>query len=124
MPPDPSLALLITPAAYARLLTDRLGVMMILAPVIGVVSCVAGLYLSYAYNLAAGGLIVLVVTGLFLACWVFAPRHGLLAQRRTRSPGDLQQVDLVAGKPLAGQAMGGSEHGPLGDGQRAPHRRG
>lgn len=80
------LALLITPAACARLLTDRLGLMMILAPAIGVVSSVAGLYLSYAYNLAAGGLIVLVVTGLFLACWIFAPRHGLLATRRTTRP--------------------------------------
>lgn len=83
------LALLITPAACARLLTDRLGVMMLLAPAIGVLSCVAGLYLSYSYNLAAGGLIVLVVTSLFLICWVFAPRHGILARRlpNRRRPG-------------------------------------
>jgi manganese/iron transport system permease protein len=82
------LALLITPAACARLLTDRLGVMMLLAPAIGVLSCVAGLYLSYSYNLAAGGLIVLVVTSLFLICWIFAPRHGILARRLpNRRPG-------------------------------------
>lgn len=75
------LALLITPAACARLLTDRLGVMMVLAPAIGVLASVAGLYLSYVYNLAAGGLIVLVTTVVFLLCWTFAPRHGLLARR-------------------------------------------
>lgn len=71
------LALLITPAAAARLLTDRLGVMMLLAPAIAAFSAIVGLYLSYAYNLAAGGLIVLVVTAIFLLCWVFAPKHGL-----------------------------------------------
>jgi manganese/iron transport system permease protein len=76
------LALLITPAACARLLTDRLGVMMLLAPLIGVGSSVVGLYLSYHNNLATGGLIVLVVTGAFLACWALAPRHGLVAKLR------------------------------------------
>ncbi|MET9880027.1 anchored repeat-type ABC transporter permease subunit [Actinacidiphila glaucinigra] len=78
------LALLITPAACARLLTDRIGTMMVLAPGIGAGSAVVGLYLSYAYNLAAGGLIVLVVTAVFILCWLLAPRHGLLVARRGR----------------------------------------
>lgn len=76
------LALLVIPAACARLLTDSLGRMMLLAPAIGAGSSVAGLYLSYGLNLAAGGLIVLVATAAFLACWLLAPRHGLLARRR------------------------------------------
>jgi len=80
------LALLITPAAAARLLTDRLESMMLLAPAIGAGSAVVGLYLSYAFDLAAGGLIVLVVTAVFLTCWVAAPRHGLVARRRTSRP--------------------------------------
>lgn len=80
------LALLITPAACARLLTDRIGVMMLLAPAIGAGSGLIGLYLSDASNLAAGGLIVLTVTAVFVACWLFAPRHGLV---RRRSPRDL-----------------------------------
>jgi manganese/iron transport system permease protein len=78
------LALLITPAACARLLTDRLAAMMLLAPIIGVAACTVGLYLSYWLNLAAGGLIVLVVTGIFLLCWLLAPRHGLITRRTTR----------------------------------------
>jgi len=79
------LALLITPAACARLLTDRIGVMMVIAPVIGALSGLTGLYLSYAFNLAAGGLIVLTATAVFIACWVFAPRHGLISRRTSRA---------------------------------------
>ncbi len=74
------LAMLVTPAAAARLLTDRLGMMMVLAPVIGAGSAVTGLYLSYSYNLAAGGLTVLVVTAVFVVCWLIAPKHGLLTR--------------------------------------------
>ncbi|WP_265523438.1 anchored repeat-type ABC transporter permease subunit [Oerskovia flava] len=76
------LALLITPAAAARLLTDRLGLMMFLAPVIGGASALVGLYLSWSLDLPAGGTIVLVATAVFLVAWFFAPRHGLLARRR------------------------------------------
>ncbi|RUR03547.1 anchored repeat-type ABC transporter permease subunit [Labedella endophytica] len=72
------LALLITPAAAARLLTDRLGVMMLLAPVIGGSSALLGLYLSWSLDLPVGGVIVLVATAVFLIAWFFAPRHGLL----------------------------------------------
>lgn len=78
------LALLITPAAAARLLTDRLGVMMLLAPVIGGSSAVVGLYLSWSYDTPVGGTIVLITTAVFLAAWLLAPRHGLLAKRWRR----------------------------------------
>ncbi|AVT37001.1 anchored repeat-type ABC transporter permease subunit [Plantactinospora sp. BB1] len=78
------LALLITPAAAARLLTDRLGVMMLLAPVIGGTSALVGLYLSWSYDAPVGGTIVLVATAVFLAAWLFAPRHGLLTRRWRR----------------------------------------
>ncbi|ALJ18695.1 anchored repeat-type ABC transporter permease subunit [Microbacterium sp. No. 7] len=78
------LALLITPAAAARLLTDRLGVMMLLAPVIGSASALVGLYLSWSADLPVGGMIVLVATAVFLLAWFFAPRHGLVPRRLTR----------------------------------------
>lgn len=78
------LALLITPAAAARLLTDRLVSMMILAPVIGAVGAFAGLYLSWGFDLPVGGTIVLVLTAVFLLLWVIAPRHGLLMRGRQR----------------------------------------
>lgn len=79
------LALLITPAAAARLLTDRLGVMMLLAPVIGGGSALVGLYLSWSLDLPAGGTIVLVATAVFLLAWFLAPRHGFLARRRAHT---------------------------------------
>ena len=78
------LALLVTPAATVRLLTDRLGRMMVLAPVIGGLSALVGLYLSWSIDLPAGGTIVLVATTVFLACWLVAPR-GLLGAARRRA---------------------------------------
>ncbi len=83
------LALLITPAATARLLTDRLGAMMFLAPVIGAVSALLGLYLSWSFDLPTGGIIVLTLTVAFLLAWFFAPRQGLIAKAR-RSTGTEQ----------------------------------
>lgn len=76
------LALLITPAATARLLTDRLGAMMALAPAIGGLSALLGLYVSWSWDLPTGGTIVLVLTAFFLAAWFLAPRQGLIARRR------------------------------------------
>ncbi len=76
------LALLITPAATARLLTDRLPAMMALAPAIGGLSALLGLYVSWSWDLPTGGTIVLVLTAFFLAAWFLAPRQGLIAKRR------------------------------------------
>lgn len=76
------LALLVTPAATARLLTDRLGTMMWLGPLVGALASVVGLYLSWSIDLPTGGTIVLVLTAGFVLAWLVAPRHGLLARRR------------------------------------------
>ncbi len=85
------LALLITPAATARLLTDRLGVMMALAPVIGGLSALVGVYVSWSWDLPTGGTIVLTLTAVFLAAWFGSPHQGLLGRalerRRRVSPG-------------------------------------
>jgi manganese/iron transport system permease protein len=78
------LALLVAPAATARLLTDRLGVMMLLAPVIGASAALLGLYASWSWDLPTGGTIVLVLTAAFLLAWFLGPRHGLLARGRLR----------------------------------------
>jgi manganese/iron transport system permease protein len=69
-------AMLVTPAATARLLTDRLPVMIMLGSLIGVASGITGLYIAYHNDVAAGGTIVLVATGLFGLAWLFAPQHG------------------------------------------------
>jgi len=59
-------AMITTPAATAQMLVQRFGKMISTAALIGVVSAVAGLYLSYAFDLASGAAIVLVETALFL----------------------------------------------------------
>jgi len=63
-------AMLVTPAAAAYLLTKRLPVMMILAATIASASGVIGLYLSYYINVASGPAIVLVATLIFLVSWL------------------------------------------------------
>jgi manganese/iron transport system permease protein len=78
------LALLVTPAATARLLTDRLGVMMLLAPALGGGSAFIGMYLSWSYDLPVGGTIVLVATAGFVLAWLAAPRHGAFGAWRRR----------------------------------------
>jgi len=79
------LALIVTPPASARLLTDRLGRMMAISALIAVASGVVGLYVSYYADIAAGGTIVLAATGFFLISLITAPNHGVLSgaiQRR------------------------------------------
>ncbi|MCL6435525.1 MAG: metal ABC transporter permease [Leptolyngbyaceae cyanobacterium HOT.MB2.61] len=79
------LSLLITPGATAYLLVKRLYQVMILGAVIGVVSSVSGMYLSYFYNLPSGPAIVLVVSGLFLLALLFSPSQGILTNPSPRS---------------------------------------
>jgi manganese/iron transport system permease protein len=78
------LALLVTPAATARLLTDRLGVMMTLAPAIGGLSALVGVYISWSWDLPTGGTIVLVLTAAFLVAYFLSPREGLVARLGAR----------------------------------------
>lgn len=59
-------AMLVTPAATAYLLTHRLPVMMALAALIASFSGVIGLYLSYYLSIASGAAIVLTATVIFL----------------------------------------------------------
>lgn len=74
-------AMLITPASTAYLLTDRFERMLVLSAAIGVLSAVAGLYSSYYWNVSSGAAIVLVATLLFFLAMLFAPKRGLVLQR-------------------------------------------
>ena len=60
-------ALLVTPAAAAYQLTSRFVPMMVLSAVLGSVSTVGGLYLSYYLGSSSGATIVLLATCLFFA---------------------------------------------------------
>ena len=74
-------AMLVTPAATAYLLTRRLASMMLISAVLGALSSVVGLYLSYYINIVSGSAIVLTATVFFLLAFLFNPRQGLLRRR-------------------------------------------
>ncbi len=63
------LAMLVTPAATARLIADRLPRMLALSATIGALSGIGGLYLSYYRNVASGAAVVLVATAVFFIVW-------------------------------------------------------
>lgn len=73
-------AMLITPAAAAYLLTRRLWTMMVISAVLGASSSVIGLYLSYYLNVASGAAIVLTATAAFVMIFLFNPRQGLVVK--------------------------------------------
>ncbi len=72
------LAMLVTPAATARILTRRLPAMMAVAAALGVLSNVSGLYISYYLNIASGPTMVLVATLFFGLVFLFAPGRGMI----------------------------------------------
>ena len=76
-------AMLVTPAATAQLLTVRFTRLMLTAAVVGIGSAIAGLYISYWLDVASGATIVLVQTALFGLALVLGPR-GVVARRRGR----------------------------------------
>jgi manganese/iron transport system permease protein len=78
------LAMLVTPAATARILTDRLRVMVALSAAIGVASGIAGLYLSYYRGVPSGAGVVLVATAVFLVVFLFASQSGAVTSRIQR----------------------------------------
>lgn len=75
-------ALVVTPGATAYLLTDRFPRLILLSVTIGALTSAAGAYISFFLDGATGGVIVCLQTLLFLAAFLFAPKHGLLAARR------------------------------------------
>ncbi len=101
-----SVGLLITPAATAYLLTDRLNRMMIIAAISGVTSVIGGLYLSVWLNAAGGVSIMLFCTLQFIAVLIFAPRYGLMAdwlRRKRLVPQQLLEDILRSVHKLGGE---------------------
>jgi manganese/zinc/iron transport system permease protein len=83
-------AMLITPASAAYLLTDRMYRMVILAAIFGMLAGVLGAFLSFlGNNLPTGPFMVLAASAVFLAAFLFGPRHGVIVRWwRQRSRAD------------------------------------
>lgn len=94
-------AMLIIPGVTARLLTDRLGRMLVIAPVMSIICSVIGLHLSYWLDASAGGLVVLVQGAGFLIIRLFGPRHGFISRRlaRARAAREDQRREVMALDP-------------------------
>lgn len=77
--------LVVTPGATAWLLTDRFPRLVCIAVTIGSVTSFLGAWASYYLDGVTGGIIVVAQTLIFLLVFIFAPVHGLLANRRSVS---------------------------------------
>lgn len=104
-------AMLITPASTAYLLTDRFGRMLGISAAVGVTSAIAGLYLSYYWNVSSGGAIVLVATVFFFLAFLFAPKGGLVIRRaRVAAQARLTAQEDVLKQLYALQSGPGERH--------------
>ena len=94
-------ALIITPAASAYLLFDRLNRMIYAAAAIGVGCFWVGFWMAHAIGASPGSSIVLISTLFFLATLTLAPRYGLLADwLRIRNAVPLEVKEDVLGSVL------------------------
>ncbi len=75
------LAMLVTPAAAASLLTRRLPSMMLVAAIIGAISGVTGIYASFHLDIATGPAVVLAASVIFLIVFLIAPGRGVVWTR-------------------------------------------
>ena len=80
-------AMLVTPAATASLLTRRFHQIMLLGAALSIVASVVGLYLSYYGNVPSGAAIVLVSTAMFLATLAATSLHSAGRPTATGTPG-------------------------------------
>lgn len=96
------LAMLVTPAATARMLTDSLKRMIALSSSIGATNGLIGLYISFYYGVPSGAAVVLTSTVVFGLVFMFAPRTGIVLTRlrhRLHHAHPEDDTDLLADNP-------------------------
>jgi len=76
------IAMVVTPGATAYLLTDKFSKLLIISVLVGTISSFFGTYISYFLDGATGGIIVSILTIIFIFTFIFAPKHGYLNSRR------------------------------------------
>jgi len=120
-----AVALLVTPGATARLWTDRMPRMLLLAAAHAGLSTAIGYWLSHpaVLNTSASGAMCVAGFGLFVVSWLVAPRRGLVSQWQVRrqlrrrmavenlvkavhelTTGKATVLDEIAGQPKAAPA--------------------
>ncbi len=103
-------ALIITPAATARFLSARMHHMLAIAVVIGVLSAIIGVYISYLTpSMPTGPWIVVVLSFFALSTFAFAPKKGIVHRHFRRIAHQRKIMDENVVKHL--YHMSGSEKG-------------
>jgi manganese/iron transport system permease protein/iron/zinc/copper transport system permease protein len=74
-------AALVIPAITARLVTDSFNRMIILSTLIGMITNLIGMYLSYYIDVASGATIVLVQATIFFSAMIISLARKRAAQR-------------------------------------------
>lgn len=98
------LAMLVTPAATARMLTDNLRRMIALSSSIGALAGLVGLYISFYKGVPSGAAVVLTATVVFSVVFLFAPRTGMITARvrqRIHYSRPEDDVHVQPDKPIA-----------------------
>ena len=88
------IAMVVIPGATAYLLSDKFGMVILLSTSIGTVTSALGAYLSFFFDAATGGVIVLLQAVTFLLAFLFAPKYGYLVAQRSIKGASLVEVEL------------------------------
>jgi len=77
-------AMIITPAATAFLLTNRMHWMIVISAAIGLISSVIGIFVSFTFDISSGSSIVVVAAIFFVLAFILAPK-GVIKQRKSKA---------------------------------------
>ncbi|HNA64984.1 MAG TPA: metal ABC transporter permease, partial [Saprospiraceae bacterium] len=85
-------AMLITPASAALLISDRLPKVLATSAILGMISAMTGLLLSIAYDFPPGPSMAVVTTLIYLMIMLFAPQRGIVSRWRIKRKQELRIV--------------------------------
>ncbi len=90
-------ALLITPASTALLLTNKLRRVLLLSAIIGFLSSLSGLFLSILFEMPPGPAIAVTATVIYLMVALVSPEHGLIAKwiRKSKQEQKIIHEDIL-----------------------------
>lgn len=90
-------AMLITPASTALLLSDKLKQVIAISALVGLLSAVLGFLLAVILEFPPGPTMVVVATGLYVLAMIFAPEKGLIVRsyRRRSQKIKIDKEDIV-----------------------------
>lgn len=102
---------IIGPAVVASYLSRRLWVLLILAPLVGILASMSGYSFAHYFDVSIAGSIVLAIGFMFFVVFLFAPKRGLISgMRHNKSLKKEFAVDLIVVHLLQHEAIGDADH--------------